>query len=200
MTFYVPVNGTWAADDGWVTSLNDPFSIFMASQHFHPVRLPEDTPWTWSGRLNGFLFSRWQQDWQEASESLGLMLGALPYEHRNLIAHSHGGAVAVLLAARGFPIRSLTTIGTPRRFDIHAEEAANHIGLWQHVYDSKRDWTATLRRLGGIGDGKVSTERRFLIPGVLNVGIGNISHSKMLLDPECFHLWIEHGLLDRIRL
>ena len=200
MTCYLPVNGTWAADDGWVNDPRDPFALFMASQQFHPIRTGLGKPWTWSGRLNGFLFSWWQNDWKEAADSLEFMLTQVEYEHRNIIAHSHGGQPAILLAARGFAIRSLTTMATPRRHDIPAEEAVHHIGMWQHVYDSKRDFTATLRRMGGIGDGKLSTERRFLIPGVTNVGIGNISHSKMLHDPVCFTLWLEHGLLDRIRM
>lgn len=199
MTKYLPVNGTWGADDGWVTSDGDPFSLFMRGQRFEPIRNPDGSPWTWNGKVNGLLWYG-TQDWKDAADSLEALLTPVPYEDRNLFGHSHGGNPVLLLAARGFAIRSLTTIGTPRRHDMPAVEASHHIAIWQHIYDKKWDWMATMRRLGGIGDGKVSLDRHFDIPGVRNIPIGDISHSTMLNDPTKFHLWIENGILDRIRL
>jgi hypothetical protein len=113
----------------------------------------------------------------------------------NLFGHSHGGQICIeaavfLWRVYGIRVRTMTTYSTPRRKDVPGEKAAETVGYWQHLHDTKIDWTATLRKkLGQVGDGDISIERRFLIPGVANYGVPGIGHSDALNRPELFHHW-----------
>src|SRR5688500_18898599 len=138
MISYLPIHGTWGADDGWVVNDADPFTVFMSEHGFEPLRGIDLAPWVWSGKINGVLWYG-KRDWFNARDSLRVFLSRCSYDQRNLFALSHGGQPAIELAATGFPIRSLTTIGTPRRHDIPAEQAVHSIGIWQHIYDPARD-------------------------------------------------------------
>jgi len=193
---FVPVGGTWGGDAPWATRDDDPFQQMMRQEMFFPVRWPDDAPFVWSGKLAGMWFMG-IQEWHRLADALEQFLRHIPYPDRNLICHSHGGQGALILAARGFPLCSLTTVGTPIRKDIPADEAVDSIGMWQHVHDIDRDWTATMKRLGGLGDLRITTDRRFLFPEVTNVGLKGIRHSKIL--GSHIHLWRDLGLLDRIR-
>lgn len=200
LTPYLPVSGTWGEQDGWVTREHDPFTAFMRSQRFEPLRQHDGTPFTWSSRLNGWHWFERMTAWKECRDKARALLITVPYVYRNVIAHSHGGQGIILLAADGFPIRSLTTIGTPYRRNMPIDEAAQHVAIWQHFHDLERDWVATLRpTLGQIGDRHVALDRKFDHPRVLNIGLPNISHSKLLKDPRQFHWLVDSGALDRIR-
>lgn len=120
----------------------------------------------------------------------------MPFADRNVIAHSHGGQVALFCAARGVPIRTLTTVGTPVRHDVPAAAARKRVLFWQHIYDKHCDW---VQKLGQLADGKVSTERRFRLSGVQNHGLAGISHSKVLRDERYLHYWRVNGWLANVR-
>lgn len=190
MTRYIPIAGTWGATASWVLRDDDPWVRFMAQHDLMPLRGPSGKPFTWTGALNGFWLTG-KDDWLAGSWDLQRWISTVPYYDRNIIAHSHGGQLVLLMCARGVEIRTLTTVGTPVRRDVPAAEAAKHICYWQHLHDRKMDWMATLRRLGQLGDGKVSKDRRFQIRGVRNIPLHKIGHSDLLSKPAAFHNWVD---------
>jgi hypothetical protein len=195
----VPVAGTHAFRGGWWKDPTHPWAVMMAANGFILQRRKDGSAYRWSTALDGLF--RLNDDWEAAADSLGDFLDlCVPYEHRNLAAHSHGGQPSIILAARGFPIRSLVTVGTPVRDDVPAAEAARQIqsrgGLWIHVYDLKRDWT---QWLGSVGDGELRNRRRFNIPSVVNDGIPDIDHSGVFEKPLGRGYWKERGWLGMIR-
>jgi hypothetical protein len=200
MIGYIPVAGTWAKNDDWVLNNYGPFTQFMSQNGLHPVRKVDGTPWDWSTKLTG-LWWQSKKVWVDASVDLATFLNTIPFPDRNVIAHSHGGQVSILTAASGVKIRTLTTIGTPVRSDIPANEAVKNIDFWQHIYDAKWDIMGTLKRysLGKIGDGSISFNRWFKIPGVTNISIKDISHSTILRDPLQFHIWLDYGIIISIK-
>lgn len=199
MIYYLPIAGTHSQQDGWVVDNHDPFTLMMHANKFVPLRRADGLAWNWSTQLQGLWFLTGSKVWYRTAVDLAQFLQDVPYEARNLIAHSHGGQPAIIAAAFGLRLRTLTTVGTPRRRDVPAEQARPNIGYWQHIHDQGRDWIATLRRLGQIGDGTFSRERRFLIPGVTNIGVKGIGHSAVLRDPEAIKMWETQGWLEAIR-
>lgn len=190
---YIPVGGTHSWNDGWWKDDQDPFALMLAARGHYPVRHRDGRPFRWSGALDGLLGQ--DRDWQAAADSLAYFLDRVPFADRNIIAHSHGGSVALICAASKVPIRTLTTIGTPHRLEVDAVLAKTYIAFWQHIYDVKRDlW----QWLGQIGPNQLGAERRFLIAGVVNYGLEGISHSKVLTDPKMFPYWDDHGWLHNI--
>lgn len=197
VTYYIPIAGTWGYDSAsWAYDDESPWASMMRTAGFTPIRATDGRPFRWTTQLDGLKFWGKRYDWEAGADALAYFLEPVPYEHRNLIAHSHGGQVALFLAASKVPIRTLTTIGTPRRYDVPAESAKPFIRFWQHIYDQQRDWTAWW---GQVGDKHWSNDRRFLIPGVVNHGLPDISHSKVLNDPTCFRFWWEDGWQDAIK-
>jgi hypothetical protein len=195
--FYVPVAGTWGASDGWVCSDADPFTTYARYQaRLLPRRRADGQPWNWSGKLGG-LFWTDPSTWQEPAEDLATFLGSLPYAERNLLAASHGGQIAQI-ASTIVRIRTLTTVGTPVRYDVR--RFLPNIGYWQHIYDRRWDLIGTVKkRLGKIGDEHLDLERRFLLPGVVNYGIDNIGHIDLLTIEDHFHYWKDYCWFDAMR-
>lgn len=197
MIRYLPVTGT-GAKHAWHLD-GSPFVEFMRSEGLEPLRNEYGAPlFQWDGKLHG-LWWQGADGWKHEALKLRTALKRVDYEDRNIVAHSHGGQLCTFLAASGFPIRTLTTIGTPVRSDVPAKEAAKHILYWQHIHDQKRDWMATLKRIGALGDWDAKQERRFMVPGVVNIGLKDIGHSDLLSDPASFYMWRDHFLLDGIR-
>lgn len=196
MPRYVPILGThaWSPTDNsrqwW--HYKSPFATFLRSRgvlQAHP-----ETPYIWSGDVDGIPFAG--NDWEASGRSLHFYLSALPYDQRNIVAHSHGGQV-VAYAAQDTPIRSLITVGTPvRRKEKALFEAAlqaGQIGIWVHVYDKGGDRT---QWLGQLFDGRWFGRRAFELPGMTDLPLEGIGHSGILNDPAKFALWVEHGLID----
>jgi hypothetical protein len=191
---YLPIGGTHSWNDGWWKDNEHPFAKMMAVRGHYPIRFRDGRPFRWSGALDGLLGS--DLDWQAAADALAYFLDSVPFEDRNVIAHSHGGNCALICAASHVSLRTLTTVGTPHRVEVDALLAKKYIGYWQHIYDVKRDlW----QWLGQIGPHQLQAERRFLIPGVQNYGLEGISHSKVLRDPAYFHHWDEQGWLTNMQ-
>jgi hypothetical protein len=159
-----------------------------------------DDPFIWSGDIDGTPFAG--NDWEVTTIWLRRYLRSLPYEDRNVIAHSHGGQPAIE-AAIEVPIRSLIMFGTPVRKRIEQEvcpKALPNIGACVQVIDERRDWTATL---GGLFDGDLRWRREFKVPPVPGVHGGiqvkklpKIGHSNILRDPAFFPVMESAGLLD----
>lgn len=168
-----------------------PWSQYMDTQglrHAKPQR-----PFVWSGDLDGTWIHR-GNDWEVGADWLTDYLGDLPYDWRNVIAHSHGGQVA-MLAAREVTMRSLIMIGTPVRDEIEdiALESVANIGTCLHVSDASWDWMGTL---GAVFDGRWSFRRTFDVSGIGTLQLKGIGHSGLLCEPEHFDKWKEHGLID----
>jgi hypothetical protein len=189
---YLAIAGTNGWRDNW-THDDSPFGTMMAAEGFESL-LCDGRRFRWSTALDGLLGD--DREWEAAADALYYFLRLVPLEDRNLIAHSHGGQLPLILAASGFPLRSLTTVGTPPRADVPVTLAQAHIGLHQHIYDMRRDWMGWL---GQIGERELRFDRTYRDPKVLNLGVDRISHSKVLRDPEFIPLWPLRGWLANIR-
>ncbi len=115
-----------------------------------------------------------------------------------LIAHSHGGQVALYAAAKGLRIPALVTVGTPVRADMQpiAEAALPQIGKWLHISDARWDWWG---QIGAFGDGAISLTRTMPFPSCVNAQLRGIAHTKVLNDPSKFPLWETNGWLEYLR-
>lgn len=150
-------------------------------------------PFVWSGDLDGTWIHR-GNDWEVGAEWLIDYLSDLPYDWRNVVAHSHGGQVA-MLAAQEIPMRSLIMIGTPVRSEIEkiAPVSVANIGTCLHVSDAKWDWMGTL---GAVFDARWSLRRTFNVSGIGTLQLKGIGHSGLLSEPKQFPKWEEHGLIS----
>lgn len=195
----VLVPGTWGytgtqadAQQWWA-----PCSLFWQEAERHGVRLlGEHDPFVWTTDLGGALGRRRFVDWKAAGEALrwyatlkvlqSLKAGEkepFPVEV-NVVAHSHGGAVAAYAAARrviGFRVKILVTVGTPVRADMRTiyARARKRVDRWVHLWAPGDRWQA----LGELLDGALGIERQ--MSGAENLKVEGVSH-RGLLDPA---LW-----------
>jgi hypothetical protein len=218
--YIVPIAGTEGWGDPWWQD-GSPWLQALENANCRAWRL-DGRPFRWSTDLDGanVVACAWNalrgllrrtrhpvlhRDWRAGGDACGYYLRDVPYEARNLVAHSHGGQVALYTAADGTPIRTLVTVGTPVRGDMEDVYAAArpHIGWHLHVCDAVFDLWGTL---GQLFDGDVRIERTW--PKVVAGGPGpdltltleHIGHTKLLHDPREVHRWVNHGLLDLMRL
>lgn len=221
--YLVPIAGTEGWGDAW-WQRGSPWLCALARANAFPMEL-EGRAFRWSTDLDGIDFlSGWRalrnmvrdltrrrqlpvlhRTWQAGGDSLGYFLQDIGYASRNLVAHSHGGQVALYTAASRVTIRTLVTVGTPVRADMFGvyAEARKHIGWHLHICDDTFDLWGML---GQLFDGKVSIERTWPIeveggPGPdLTLTLRGIGHGKILRDPTLIPHWIDQGWLDLIRL
>lgn len=198
---YLCLAGTFGRYHDWAHNMDSPFQQAVQKLGGEPIRQSDGSLYSWSGKLNGLLWTG-IKDWEQEADVVAQLLATVPYEDRIVFAHSHGGQIPIILTANGFRLRTLTTIATPYRPNLHPTESARNIGFWQHVYDPEKDSTATAHRrllqrfgLGGLGGGGWF-ERRFMIPGVLNVGIPGARHSGVF-QPPYLEQMILAGVLHR---
>jgi hypothetical protein len=196
------VHGTWGADfentsDQW-WEYGSPFCLYLGKAGFNTVVCDEE--FQWSGNADG-LARLWpwnwfrtpeQRTWKAGGRALGYYLKGIDYADRNILAHSHGGQVALLAAARGVKMRRLITIGTPVRKDMQGtvEKARPNIHRWLHIIDPRDD---DIQIYGGIGDGELGVNRLFTHADVIGTMAGG--HSSILNDPKRFDLWRSRGWL-----
>ena len=199
---YMCIAGTGGRLHDWAHNPQSLFQTAVRKLGGEPI-LFDGSLYTWSGKLNGFLWTG-ENEWRREADRLAELLCSVSYEDRIIFTHSHGGQIAIILASHGFRIRTLTNIATPFRPNLDPMTASKYVGFWQHIYDPEKDVTATVPRpptllerlgLGGLrGGGKF--ERRFLIPGVLNVGIPGARHSGVF-GPPYLDQMIQAGVLHR---
>jgi hypothetical protein len=198
-TPYIAVQGThgWDEDPNvfqWWESLS-PFAVALGKLGCVPLDL--SLFFEWSTNLDGLLLSK-KTTWKAGGKALRYYVGdqfpeGLPYEKRNLIAHSHGGQCVFYAAAEGLRIRNLITVGTPVRGDMAAvvNTARPNIGYWLHICDTKHDFTSIA---GAIFDGRVKVEHQFALADAndncRDLGIG---HSEILNETARFGLWESRG-------
>lgn len=189
---YMPLAGTHAWRDAWTRADSD-FGRLMAGEGF-AIILAGGRPYRWSTALDGLIGA--DRNWEAAADSAFYFLRDVPFEDLNLIGHSDGGNVALILAASGFRIRTLTTIGTPPREEINLVDAEAHIEFHQHIYDLRRDLWGWL---GQVGPGQLHFDRKFNHPRVLNIALEGIGHSSILRDAAQLHFWRDAGAIANIR-
>lgn len=200
---YLPIQGThaWREKGEWW----QPDSPFVSSMRDcgHELLSPEQ-PFVWSTDLNGislrslFGVRASHNDWRAGGHALTYYLRAIPFDDRNLIAHSHGLQVVLYAAAtRSVAIRSVIAIASPERADMDevAQQGRPSIDRWVHVCDPRADWVAWL---GQITDGRWFGSRRCEHADVV-LELPGVSHSGLLRDQKHFHHWPETILpaLDR---
>lgn len=202
MSYILPVLGTHGWDDTdtprWWKA-GSPFVLFMGKHGIELVAAGED-PFIWDGDLDGvpWLGGRKLLNWKAAGLQLrryckpgptGSPEGAhyVPYESRRLIAHSHGGNVALCAAAAGLRIHTLITVSTPVRKDMMAiaERAVPNIGVWWHVASDRSD---AVQWLGELFDGAFGIVREHPLAH-RNVRVKAVGHSRLLEDPAVFSEW-----------
>lgn len=168
MSATVLVGGTWSLDDGDVDTLDTrvtagafdelpwwhPLSPFGQEGRAHDV-LIDPEPFIWSTELDGIKGRNW--GWWAAGHALRYFVHgkypplAVQLVPVNIVAHSHGGQVAIYAAAQGLIIDTLVTVGTPVRRDLRrfCQVARVNIRRWIHVY-SPND---PVQLQGVLGDG-----------------------------------------------
>ncbi len=180
------------------------------------VMLDENQPFVWTTDLNGIHFwRRWKiwgkkdptyrdhRDWVAAAENLirycDSVRGAIPYEDRNFIVHSHGFQVWAYASALGLRTRRVISIAPPFRRDMEdtIRLARRNTERWCLVIDPNNDRVADL---GSFGDGVIRRSRVFDVEGGrpdVIVRIPEIEHSRILNEKRS--LWKENGLADFLR-
>lgn len=200
----LPVAGTWSYDgdvspDEWYHPCSHLFEFFRFQQIDHAS---PDEPFVWDGEVDGGL--RWPTArtkhliWRAAADNLAYRLRRMPLYDRNLVAHSHGGAVAVYAANR-VQINRLVTVAMPVRKDmLDAYRGVSVLVGWRHVAHLGF-WGDRMQAFGAMLDGAWGVERRVLLPTVQNIQIPGIGHSGLLNDPSKFPHWIESGLIPFLK-
>ena len=143
---YVPVAGTHAKKDkqAW----NRPEALF--------AKYVQKEGWEWCGRPFGFwstalagtFFSGGGHlAWRFGAAQLRDYLNELPYEDRNVIAHSWGGAVVAYMLAdpKTEMVRSVVTVDTPiqRSLDDLWEAGSLNRSYHEHLYS--KGWGSRIR-------------------------------------------------------
>jgi hypothetical protein len=210
MPCYLPIQGThsWHGCDTTAQwwQKDSPFNAYM--KHYQFSLVGEDDPFIWSTDLDGVPFGRPEDlDWEAAGVNLRHYICPprvslehhLPYDHRNLIAHSHGGQVVLYACANGLKIRRLITICAPvrlnKRMRLVAAAAKPNIEHWLHIWSGHDD---TIQWLGSLFDWQLRN-RRAHPSAHANVHVPRVGHSRLLNDPLVFHLWEQQGWLDLLR-
>lgn len=187
----------WHHFSKWWTYIS---TLGQPAIRFVPFR--DDNDFAWTGSLEGVLSylqrlvhrkpAAEHRQWRAGGEALsdyiavGVNLGRDPNRFV-VVAHSHGGQVALYSASEGRHIPILITVSTPHRGDMQAAiaRARPHIGFWVHLYDPDGDKVA---QEGMFGDGSVSFDRTFKEADA-NVPLKGCSHSGALRDPARYHVW-----------
>jgi hypothetical protein len=96
----------------------------------------------------------------------------------SVIAHAHGGNVALYAAQQGLRIETLVTLGTPvrREMDAVAAQARPNMRRWVHVYSD----SDPAQIAGALFDGRLGIYRKF--PLAENILEPRVGHSD-LHDP-----------------
>lgn len=191
------IHGTWGAK--WAEP-NSPFRQMLCKNRLFILPAFE-----WSGDISGvpsLTANGKHSDWRAGGAALSYFLKDIPYNNRNVIAHSHGGqCVAYAAAFKNTPIRRLITVSTPPREDMDTvwDAAKPNIGYHVHVASTKGDWMV---RFGQMFDKHLdswfgwdatmpSADQNVIIPG--------IGHSGILMEPELIPLWQRENLLEFFR-
>jgi len=140
------------------------------------------------------LGGRDKNDWRAGGASLYAYIvpplcpeQRIPPGDTHVIAHSHGGSVALYAAAAGLKIQTLLTVATPVRRDLRSviDAARPNIAYWAHVHSDCSDWWQVL---GEAFDGRLGIYRA-MAQADLNIKIPQAGHSALLHDPRYRDEW-----------
>jgi len=170
------VAGTWGDSDAWWRQGS---AFYKAALKAGVTLQNGDDAYNWTTEVDG-IFGR-NRDWETAGDALRWYAAAKGHTTVNVIAHSHGGQVALYAAAGGLRIETLVTVATPVRWDIEPviTKARAKITRWIHLRSDSSDlW----QWFGEILDG------RFAWPGSVRdfpladktVIEGGVGHSGLL--------------------
>ena len=192
------VHGTWGLKQTWWK----PSSAFAAGLVASGLGLASAEPFRWSGNLGGVEdytpgdpedpADDVSVDWtveaihlRDYARLANVYFGRPSDAEVSLVAHSHGGQVAILaIAHAGLNVRHLVTVATPVRKDlagwqIGAQAAIK--GSWLHLYGDW--WRDSMIRLGELFDGNIGWKMK--MPEALNIYVKGRGHSD-LIDPKLF--------------
>ena len=175
-----------------------PFARLLESYGLAPL-FPKSNdvcePWAWSSDVGGIGFG--DEDlatWAAAGKNLFWFCvpprcpdQRVPGDELIVIAHSHGGQVAIMAAAFGLKIAHLITVAAPIRKDVqpYAQRALDNIGEWTHIHsDSSDKW----QWFGSLFDGRWGIYRAQPLAD-RNVAIPKVGHSEILRKPDLFFHW-----------
>jgi alpha-beta hydrolase superfamily lysophospholipase len=107
----------------------------------------------WSGELKASRW-RWNKPWKDAADRLREHLDLAMIEKPIIVAHSHGGNVALNAIHDGLEVDHLITLATPPRAGVPSPILpSGPIKRWTNIVGT-RDWVV---RAGMLMDGRVST-------------------------------------------
>ena len=136
----------------------------------------------WSGDLKVSRW-RWSKPWQKAAKRLISELKETGIHRPVIVAHSHGGNVALHAIALGLEVEHLITLATPPRGGVPPADCK-----WTHIVGS-RDWTT---RFGMLLDGRVST--RTTHKRAKNIVLKKENHASVHKIPT----WTKHDLWAKV--
>jgi hypothetical protein len=196
MRYWIPIQGT-----GGVSFKEDkdakqwwhpfsPFSLYLNLRGLDQFKSPEGR-FEWSSDLD-FIGSA-GRDWEAGAKALTYYLQTVPIECRNILAHSHGGQVAIL-AAQDIVLNNLVLVSTPVREGLLNEvKNVKVLGNKLHVYSKHFD---VVQLLGSMFDGHVGFPRYY--EGFSPVAIPRVGHSGLLRNPKFFPNLVEFNLLEQL--
>jgi pimeloyl-ACP methyl ester carboxylesterase len=190
------VAGTWA----WEPTKPDNVHWWQPSSAFCGVLtraqlelVSSKRPFIWTTNANG-IFENKHLDWRAGGVNLYAYLvpdlcpdKRIPPAETMVIAHSHGGQVALYAAAEGLKIDTLITVATPVRSDMSAiiEAARPNIRHWRHIHGSWKDY---VQIAGSLGDGTFSFRRAFKQANE-NIEVRGAAHSDFINQAQYFPRW-----------
>ena len=170
MSKVVLVAGTWGLSQNFWWRPGSEFWQYL--KHKGCEMAAPDDPYQWSTGLDGLIGENGV--WITASAALRWFCAAKGLERPNIVAHSHGGQVA-LLASKMMPIGTLITVATPVREDVLSHSRPRHIDRWIHLHTDSGDH---MQIAGELGDGKLEPKRD--MPGAENIYVPGNTHSGLL--------------------
>lgn len=185
-----------------------PFMRTAAEWGMYQLVHPTFGPFTWDTELGGvFWKKRDERGWQSAGDKLrqNIELQNIPYDWRNFIAHSWGGAVLLFAIAQGLEVRNVVFVGVPVAVKLMpvAAIARKRIHYWHSIVD--RD--DRIQAFGSLFAGPVREESGRLVrsyPGTDTTDtLTDVDHSKVLYDPAYYPYWTQnnwHLLLKQRRV
>lgn len=204
-TYLIPISGTSSWQDipaRGMRTLTDRlwwkpgsrFTQYLAARGV--LLLDADFPFQWTTNLSGILGRRDKRDWQAAGAHLRDRYIDTDYDKVNIIAHSHGGQVALFGCSYGLRVRNLITIGTPARFDMMktAEAAKKRIGHWLSIADPDDP----IRERGTwFDDGDAPLHYPY---ADTRDTIKGIAHSRVLYDTDWFNRFEQYGWISFLKM
>lgn len=198
---FVAVGGTGSLqrDKEW-TAANSSFSHFALKRGLVNLAYRATYPYIWTGNVNFGVGSK--NDWVAGGSALFSYLASplhpewrIPGDRTHVIAHSHGGQVALYAASFGLKINVLITVGTPvvKGMEPVIQQARPNIKRWLHLR-SRRDW---VQILGALFDGRLGFYRDMPLAD-WNDEMPK-GHSDILRDPAQFRAWIDNGWFDFVK-